>query len=132
MRQWSSVLSQWSRLKSMNNDRINKRIFEWCEQNASLRCKNWNFKVNTMLQDSGVLLTHNINVSNYRSIKSQVTENLKVIGYMISIEKMPAMGMGEINCVLTGSINKFFSLKLTSNVLCPVPTGVLMLSSGVG
>ncbi|MEW8546023.1 MAG: reverse transcriptase family protein [Candidatus Thiodiazotropha sp.] len=69
VRQWSSVLNQWIRSKSMNSNRLNYRIFEWCEQHASQRCKNWNFRVNTMLRESGVLL-----ITNYRLIKNRVKE----------------------------------------------------------
>ena len=73
VRQWSAVLNQWQRLKSMNNNRINYKIFEWCEQNAGQRFKTWNFRINTMLRDAGVIIN---DVSNYRVIKDQVAEFL--------------------------------------------------------
>ena len=73
VRQWSAVLNQWQRLKSMNNNRINYKIFEWCEQNAGQRCKTWKFRINTMLRDAGVIIN---DVSNYRVIKDQVAEFL--------------------------------------------------------
>ena len=56
VRQWSAVLKQWQRLKSMDNNRMNYKIFEWCEQNAGQRCKSWNFRINTMLRDAGVII----------------------------------------------------------------------------
>ena len=54
VRQWSTVLNQWQRLKSMDINRINYKVFEWCERNGNQRCKNWNFQINTMLRDADI------------------------------------------------------------------------------
>ena len=66
-------LNQWQCLKSMDNNRINYKIFELCEQNAGQRCKTWKFRINTMLRDTGVIIN---DVSNYRVLKDQVAEFL--------------------------------------------------------
>ena len=55
IRQWSAVLNQWQRLKSMDNNRINYKIFEWGEQNAGQRCITWNFRINRLLRDAGAI-----------------------------------------------------------------------------
>ena len=57
----------------MDNNRINYKIFEWCEQNAGQRCKTSNFIINTMLRDAGVIIN---DVSNYKVIKDQIAEFL--------------------------------------------------------
>ena len=56
VRQWSTVLNQWQRFKSMDINRINYKLFEWCERNGNQRCKNWNFQINTMLGDADISL----------------------------------------------------------------------------
>ena len=68
-RQWSTVLNQWQRLKSMDISRINYTVFEWCERNGNQLCKNWNFQINTMLKDADISLD---NTPNLGVIKDQV------------------------------------------------------------
>ena len=55
------------------NNRINYKIFDWCEKNAGQRCKTWNFIINTMLREAGVIIN---DVSNSRVITDQVAEIL--------------------------------------------------------
>ena len=71
---YDTLLNQWQHLKSMDNNRINYKIFEWCEQNVGQRCKTWNFRINMMLRDAGRVMIND--VSNYRVIKDQVSELL--------------------------------------------------------
>ena len=44
-RQWSNIASQWSRLVNMPVSRLNKRVFNWCNEKASNVCKNLSFRV---------------------------------------------------------------------------------------
>ena len=74
VRQWSSVINQWIRVKSMSDSRINFRIFEWCERNSGHRCKNWNYRVNMMFQEAGITMGNSVN--SYREIKTQVTRHV--------------------------------------------------------
>ena len=69
VRQWSTVLNQWQRLKSMDINRINYKVFEWCERSGNQRCKNWNFQINSMLRDADISLD---NTPNLGVIKDQV------------------------------------------------------------
>ena len=48
--QTKAVLEQWYRLTKMNNDRRNKKGFNWAEK-ISVRCKNWNFNVYNIFKD---------------------------------------------------------------------------------
>ena len=50
--QKKAVLKQWYRLTKMNNDRLNKKVFKWAENNYSVRCKNWNFNVYNSFKES--------------------------------------------------------------------------------
>ena len=47
-RQWKSVCLQWHRLTTMNNTRVNSKIFNWCLQKSSASCKNWCYSVKHM------------------------------------------------------------------------------------
>ena len=66
VRQRSAVLNQWQRLKLIDNNRINYKIFE---------CKTWNFRINRMLRDAGVIINE---VLNYRVIKGKGSETVKL------------------------------------------------------
>ena len=74
VRQWSSVINQWIRVKSMSDSKINFRIFEWCERNSGHRCKNLNYRVNMMFQEAGITMGNSVN--SYREIKTQVTRHV--------------------------------------------------------
>ena len=41
---WKSVGRCWTRFKDMDDNRLNKRIFNWCIKHGENRCKNWFFK----------------------------------------------------------------------------------------
>ena len=44
IRQWKSVMGHWFRLTQMNNRRINRHIFKWCE-NKMFNSKNWCYDI---------------------------------------------------------------------------------------
>ena len=49
--QKKAVLEQWYRLTKMNNDRLNKKVFNWAEKMSSVRCTNWNFNVYNIFKE---------------------------------------------------------------------------------
>ena len=49
-RLWKSVLNHWCRLVNMDDNRLNKKVFKWCDLKSSNSCKNWNFKVKKQFQ----------------------------------------------------------------------------------
>ena len=53
-KQWKSVMNQWSRMKAMNDQRINCKIFGWSEQSLGWSCKNWHYRVNHLLTEAGI------------------------------------------------------------------------------
>ena len=61
VRQWKCIASYWSRLSSMNDDRLNKRIAVWADGISSHRCKNWFFNVKHFLNDNNLLATQSLN-----------------------------------------------------------------------
>lgn len=44
-RLWKSVLNHWCRFVNMDSNRLNKRIFNWCDAKSSDSCRNWNYRV---------------------------------------------------------------------------------------
>ena len=53
-RLWKSVLNHWCRLVNMDNDRLNKRVFVWCDLKGNNSCRNWNFRVRNQFQKYNV------------------------------------------------------------------------------
>ena len=39
-RLWKSVLNNWCRLVNMDNNRLNKRVFVWCDLKGNNSCRN--------------------------------------------------------------------------------------------
>ena len=40
IKQWSSVVNNWIRIKNMDDGRINKKIYKWAGLNKGPSCKN--------------------------------------------------------------------------------------------
>ena len=40
-RQWECVINQWFRLRSMDENRLNNKVFKWAYSQGSNRYKNW-------------------------------------------------------------------------------------------
>ena len=53
-RQWSNIANQWSRLVNMPASRLNKRVFNWCNEKASNVCKNWSFRVKKLCTQNNI------------------------------------------------------------------------------
>ena len=50
VKQWKSVLKLNSRLESMDNSRLNRKVYDWMCNNSSIRCKNWKFRICKQLE----------------------------------------------------------------------------------
>ena len=57
VKQWKSVANQWHRLKSMDCQRINSKIFTFCCDKSSSRCKNWEFLLKNHMLSINMLQT---------------------------------------------------------------------------
>ena len=59
---WKSVGRCWTRFKDMDDNRLNKRIFNWCIKHGKNRCKNWFFKFRNHMSslDLGFLFDDNV------------------------------------------------------------------------
>ena len=53
-RLWKSVLNHWCRLVNMDNNRLNKQVFIWCDLKSNNSCRNWNFRVRKQFQKYNV------------------------------------------------------------------------------
>ena len=74
VRQWLSVTRQWFRLKNMETNRLNRKIFEWAERNGNGRCQNWNYRVNKTLAEAGI--SYEPGVTNSRMLKATLSDYL--------------------------------------------------------
>ena len=53
-KQWKTVMNQWSRMKSMKDQRLNYKNFAWSEGNHGRNCKNWHYRLKSMLTEAGI------------------------------------------------------------------------------
>ena len=53
-KQWKAVMNQWSRMKSMSDQRLNYKIFAWSERSVGRSCKNWHYRLKHMLTEAGI------------------------------------------------------------------------------
>ena len=53
IRQYKSVCNQWTRYSNMMDDRVNKRIFNFCQSKSGARCQNWHYRVTKHLSSNG-------------------------------------------------------------------------------
>lgn len=66
VRQWNCVLRQWCRLKNMDANRLNHRIYRWTVLNMN-RTKNWTYRLNKHLNEINrgyIWNENNINAKN--------------------------------------------------------------------
>ncbi|XP_053391650.1 uncharacterized protein LOC128554398 [Mercenaria mercenaria] len=54
IKQLSSVLSQWYRIRSMSSSRLNYKIYQWSVSQINTSCKNWSFRLRKLFIEAGV------------------------------------------------------------------------------
>ena len=45
IKQYKCICNQWTRYVNMPDNRVNKRIFNFCKSKSGARCQNWYFRV---------------------------------------------------------------------------------------
>jgi hypothetical protein len=78
VKQLKTVIGQWYRLKHMQSDRINAKVFKWASHCSETirRCKNWNYRVHSQIRDADMdMLT--IDEYSKREVISVVCENVR-------------------------------------------------------
>lgn len=81
VKQWSSVINNWYRIKGMHNDRINKKVFTWAMSHSGERCKNLCYRIRKQFDVSGISYLYDTADSTFVSkhfIKSEIQENLRI------------------------------------------------------
>ena len=76
VKQWKCISSQWARLVNMNMERLNKRIFKWCNAKSSRSCRNWNFRVKEQFNVYGLSQFCNITIQIPRSFPSNLSDKM--------------------------------------------------------
>ena len=59
VKQWKAIGQQWFRYRLMEDGRINKGIWKWCNDRASAKCKNWCYIVKTKFNELDLLESNN-------------------------------------------------------------------------
>ena len=74
VKQWGTVANVWCRLKTMDSNRLNYKIFKWSYNVSGNGCKNWCFKVVTKLRE--INLINQIDNPNRDIVKNAVISSL--------------------------------------------------------
>ena len=74
VKQWGTVASVWCRLKTMDSNRLNYKIFKWSYNVSGNCCKNRCFKVATKLRE--INLINQIDSPNRNIVKNAVISSL--------------------------------------------------------
>ena len=53
-KQWKVVTNHWIRMRLMDENRINARVFRWAESKSGRGCKNWNFRVKQSFEEANI------------------------------------------------------------------------------
>ena len=88
-KQWKVVTSQWSRMRTMGEDRLNFKIYKWSERSSGRSCKNWHYRVGTLLNEAGIDV-QSIH-ANPRIISNQV--------YIYQLDKFKDKWQSDVNRV---------------------------------
>ena len=54
IKQWSSVVNNWIKIKNMDDGRINKKIYKWAALNKGPSCKNSTYRLSKTFEESGI------------------------------------------------------------------------------
>lgn len=81
VKQWSSVVNNWFRIRNMNDGRINKKVYKWAESNKGPTCKNANYRLGVQFEKSGIGHMFNAddpNIISKRFVKTEIQENVRI------------------------------------------------------
>ena len=79
VKQWGSVLNHWYRLRSMDENRINSRVFKWAAQKGNSRCKNWCFRLKQQFAHCNIqtlFYEENIHLVSKDFVKQKIKQKL--------------------------------------------------------
>ena len=84
LKQWKSICNHWNQNIHTNITRLNKRIFTWAYNKASVRCKNWFFNVKSNFDK--LELSYLFDINNTTIGKSHIIDsvNKKMMNVCIS------------------------------------------------
>ena len=89
-RQWKSVLLQWHRSVTINNARLNCRIFSWCRQNCSISCKMVLFSQTYLHSLDFLQLLDNCHLHSAKHVFAEVVDKITIrhkYEWQMSIDK---------------------------------------------
>ena len=81
IKQWSSVINNWIRIKKTDEGRINKKVYNWAVLNKGPSCKNATYRLSKQFTESGIEYIFNVEDSSFISkgyVKTEIQEWLKI------------------------------------------------------
>ena len=78
-KQWQGVMSQWCRIKEMDQSRLNHRIYQSSVNHGNFRSKNWPYRIKQMMDKSNVgdLFSAGSENINKTFITNRINEHIK-------------------------------------------------------
>ena len=78
-KQWQCVMSQWCRIKVMDQSRLYHRIHQWSVNHGNFRSKNWPYRIKQMMDESNVGDLFSIGSENINKtfITNRINEHIK-------------------------------------------------------
>ena len=78
-KQCQCVMSQWCRIKVMDQSRLNHRIYQWSVNHGNFRSKNWPYRIKQMMNESNVGDLFEIGSENINKtfITNRINEHIK-------------------------------------------------------
>ena len=80
IKQWSSVIKNWIRIKKMDEGRINKKVYNWAVLNKGQSCKNATYRLSKQFTESGIDYIFNVEDSSFISkgyVKAEIQGMVK-------------------------------------------------------
>ena len=75
-RQWLCIMRHWLRLCNMNNQRMCTKIFKWSVMKASVKIKNWAYRVIDFIKVNKLTYCNTDTNTNYHAVKNDLCKVL--------------------------------------------------------
>ena len=114
-KQWKTVMNQWPRMKSMNDQKLNYNIFAWSEGNLGRSCKNWHYRLKSMLTEAGIEVKQaGINSRNTVTNIYTYIVNEHIKKWINDVRRENSrQGLGKISCDYIGVLKMITRVKIT-------------------
>ena len=125
IRQYKCICNQWARYASMSENRVNKRILNYCKTKSGTRCQNWTYRVSNHFINLDCVSFVNMP----QRVHVFVSIGKNVHGYVRVNTVQSEVAEVEINCARTNCLRICFKQKSIVKSYCPRHIARLLLNS---